>query len=45
MKVRLLTGKIFQGTLIDASGLSQCFDVETNTGVITIRKEKLWEKH
>ena len=41
MKVRLLTGEIFQGTLIDVGGLSQCFDVETDTGVITIDCENV----
>ena len=41
LKVRLSTGEIFQGTLIEVGGVSQCFDVETDMGIITVDCENV----
>lgn len=41
LKVRLLTGEVLQGTLAEVSGISQCFDIETDAGVITVDCENV----
>lgn len=41
LKVKLLSGEILQGILIEVGGISQCFDIETDTGVITVDCENV----
>lgn len=36
-----MSGEIFQGTLIEVGGLSQCFDSETDIGVIIVDCENV----
>lgn len=41
LKVRLLTGEILQGTLTEVGALAQCFDLDTESGVITVDCENV----
>lgn len=41
LKVKLVSGDIFEGTLIEVSGISECFDIETVNGVVTIDCENV----
>lgn len=41
LKVKLTSGDVLEGSLIEVSGVSQCFDIETVDGVITIDCENV----
>lgn len=41
IKVKLLDGNIYEGVLVEVGGLAQCFDIETENGVITIDCENV----
>lgn len=41
LKIKLSTGEICEGTLVEVGGLSQCFDIDTDNGVITIDCENV----
>ncbi len=41
LKVKLSSGDIYEGTLIEVGGIAECFDIETVDGVITIDCENV----
>lgn len=43
LKVRLSSGGILEGTLIEVGSISECFDIKTNDGIVTVDCENVVE--
>lgn len=41
LKVRLSSGDVYEGILVEVGSFSQCFDIENNSGIVTIDCENV----